>query len=118
LLQRAVKLFQQEVQQVQDALSRTSAPNKDVNISPPLPAAAATAGEGAGPAGAGGSGEEVVAGYKEVLKAMEDMLQFAVAHRDVVAKWGRFPHRNKVLGRAPTPEEEQGMKEGTIPNWG
>ena len=26
-------------------------------------------------------------------------------HRDVVARFGRFPHRNRVLGRASTPEE-------------
>ncbi len=30
---------------------------------------------------------------------------FAVRHRDIVARFGRFPHRNKQLGRASTPEE-------------
>jgi uncharacterized protein (DUF924 family) len=30
---------------------------------------------------------------------------YAVKHRDVVAKFGRFPHRNAVLGRQNTPEE-------------
>jgi uncharacterized protein (DUF924 family) len=29
----------------------------------------------------------------------------ARAHRAIIAKWGRFPHRNRVLGRASTPEE-------------
>ena len=29
----------------------------------------------------------------------------AVAHRDVIARFGRFPHRNAVLGRESTAEE-------------
>ena len=33
-------------------------------------------------------------------------LDFARKHRDVIARFGRFPHRNKVLGRASTPEEQ------------
>lgn len=33
-------------------------------------------------------------------------LKFAIAHRDIVAKWGRFPHRNAILGRESTPEEK------------
>ena len=32
--------------------------------------------------------------------------RYAQAHRDVVARFGRFPHRNKTLGRESTPEEE------------
>lgn len=44
-------------------------------------------------------------------------LQFAVAHRDVVAKWGRFPHRNALLGRQSTPEEEAGLAHGSIGSW-
>jgi uncharacterized protein (DUF924 family) len=31
---------------------------------------------------------------------------YAVRHRDVIDKFGRFPHRNKILGRPNTPEEE------------
>jgi uncharacterized protein (DUF924 family) len=33
-------------------------------------------------------------------------LDYAVRHRDIIARFGRFPHRNAVLGRASTPEEE------------
>ena len=33
------------------------------------------------------------------------MLDYARRHRDIVARFGRFPHRNAVLGRASTPEE-------------
>nr|MDJ0981765.1 DUF924 family protein [Kiloniellales bacterium] len=27
-------------------------------------------------------------------------------HRDIIARFGRFPHRNTVLGRESTPEEQ------------
>ena len=30
---------------------------------------------------------------------------YARRHRDVIARFGRFPHRNAILGRASTPEE-------------
>lgn len=32
-------------------------------------------------------------------------LEYAQEHRDVIARFGRFPHRNGVLGRASTDEE-------------
>ena len=32
--------------------------------------------------------------------------QFAELHRDIIARFGRFPHRNRLLGRANTPEED------------
>jgi uncharacterized protein (DUF924 family) len=35
----------------------------------------------------------------------EENLQSAIEHRDVVARFGRFPHRNEVLGRTSTAEE-------------
>jgi uncharacterized protein (DUF924 family) len=31
--------------------------------------------------------------------------EFARRHRDVIARFGRFPHRNRALGRSSTPEE-------------
>ncbi len=34
-----------------------------------------------------------------------ESLKYATEHRDVVARFGRFPHRNEVLGRACTDEE-------------
>ncbi len=39
-------------------------------------------------------------------------LRFAVVHRDIVARYGRFPHRNAVLGRDGTPEEDAFLKDG------
>lgn len=35
-----------------------------------------------------------------------DFLDYARRHESVIARFGRFPHRNAVLGRATTPEEE------------
>ncbi len=35
-----------------------------------------------------------------------DGLLWARKHRDVIARFGRFPHRNAILGRVSTPEEE------------
>jgi uncharacterized protein (DUF924 family) len=32
-------------------------------------------------------------------------LDFAIRHRDIVARFGRYPHRNRILGRESTPEE-------------
>lgn len=41
----------------------------------------------------------------------EDGLRYAIEHRDIVAKYGRFPHRNRPLGRASTPAELDFLKE-------
>jgi len=39
-------------------------------------------------------------------KKLSDMFyDFAVQHRDVIEKYGRFPHRNKALGRESTNAE-------------
>lgn len=35
--------------------------------------------------------------------------RYAQAHHDLIARFGRFPHRNKVLGRESTPEEVEAM---------
>lgn len=37
--------------------------------------------------------------------AIADYLDYAERHRAVIERFGRFPHRNAVLGREPTPEE-------------
>jgi uncharacterized protein (DUF924 family) len=34
-----------------------------------------------------------------------DYVRYAIAHRDVIARFGRFPHRNAILGRTSTPAE-------------
>lgn len=35
----------------------------------------------------------------------EDSLKFEHAHRDIIVRFGRYPHRNEILGRQSTPEE-------------
>ncbi len=34
-----------------------------------------------------------------------ELTKFAEAHRNIIARFGRFPHRNAALGRTSTPEE-------------
>lgn len=41
----------------------------------------------------------------------DDYLDYAVRHRDIVARFGRFPHRNAVLGRASTREEVEFLRQ-------
>ena len=41
-----------------------------------------------------------------------DDLAHAEHHRDIVRRFGRFPHRNRILGRETTPEEQQYLAKG------
>jgi uncharacterized protein (DUF924 family) len=41
----------------------------------------------------------------------DEMLDYAHRHRGVIARFGRFPHRNAILGRASTPEEEEFLRQ-------
>ena len=55
---------------------------------------------------------ELAATRSEPLRAaFGQNLRFARQHRDIVARFGRFPHRNAILGRASTAEEEAFLKE-------
>lgn len=36
---------------------------------------------------------------------LAEPLEWALRHRDVIARFGRFPHRNAILGRSSTAEE-------------
>ena len=40
------------------------------------------------------------------LPAFEDFLDYAHRHRDVIARFGRFPHRNAILGRTSSEAEQ------------
>jgi uncharacterized protein (DUF924 family) len=42
------------------------------------------------------------------------LLGYAKKHRDVIARFGRFPHRNAVLGRAPRADE---LAAGEVVPW-
>jgi uncharacterized protein (DUF924 family) len=41
-----------------------------------------------------------------------DNLKWAGIHRDIIARFGRFPHRNAALGRVTTPQEQAFLDEG------
>lgn len=45
------------------------------------------------------------------------ILQFAELHRDIIEQFGRFPHRNKLLNRDNTPEENEYLA-GDSPTFG
>lgn len=54
--------------------------------------------------------EECVSLFRELaattgLPALDGFTRFAVAHRDVIAQFGRFPHRNAILGRTSSAAE-------------
>ncbi len=39
-----------------------------------------------------------------------DVYRYATLHRDIIQRFGRFPHRNAILGRASTPQEIEFLK--------
>jgi uncharacterized protein (DUF924 family) len=39
-------------------------------------------------------------------------LPWAIIHRDIIVRFGRFPHRNRAVGRETTPEEQVFLDEG------
>lgn len=48
----------------------------------------------------------------EVFEALgnENNLKYCIEHRDIIARFGRYPHRNRALGRENTPEETEYLK--------
>jgi uncharacterized protein (DUF924 family) len=40
----------------------------------------------------------------------EELLRYAERHREIIQRFGRFPHRNAILGRASTLEETEFLK--------
>lgn len=57
---------------------------------------------------------ETIEDQKKSLKLFETLkkddplgYEYALRHYEVIEKFGRFPHRNKILGRENTPEEEE-----------
>lgn len=57
--------------------------------------------------------EESVSAFRRLLEEapaelhehFDGCAKYAVLHRDIIARFGRFPHRNALLGRDNTPEE-------------
>ncbi len=58
--------------------------------------------------------ESVSPTYRETF---ETVLQFAELHKDIIDQFGRFPHRNELLGRENTPEEDEYLS-GDSPDFG
>lgn len=64
--------------------------------------------------------EESVAAYRRLLEEapqelagiFKDALESAELHRSIVARFGRFPHRNRLLERRGTAEEEAYLQQG------
>lgn len=64
--------------------------------------------------------EESVAAFRRLLEdAPADMkpifkecVESAEQHREIIARFGRFPHRNRALGRETTPEEHEFLLNG------
>jgi uncharacterized protein (DUF924 family) len=53
--------------------------------------------------------------FQEVPASQMDLfrgyLTFALRHRNIIARFGRFPHRNAILGRESTPEELEFLRQ-------
>jgi uncharacterized protein (DUF924 family) len=64
--------------------------------------------------------DEAVAAYRRLHMEAPDALKetfastldYAKRHRAVIAQFGRFPHRNRLLGRVSTPDELAYLKSG------
>ncbi len=57
---------------------------------------------------------EALADSRESEEAREfyrSWIEWAVKHRDIIARFGRFPHRNEIIGRESTPEEIEFLKQ-------
>jgi len=64
--------------------------------------------------------DESVAAYRRLLREtprelhepFAATLRSAENHREIIERFGRFPHRNRVLGRDSTPAEEEWLRSG------
>jgi uncharacterized protein (DUF924 family) len=65
--------------------------------------------------------DESVAAYRRLLEETSEelrptlarVLEHAGAHRALIERFGRFPERNRILGRATTPQELQYLRSGS-----
>jgi uncharacterized protein (DUF924 family) len=48
---------------------------------------------------------------QSALTRVQEFKRYMLAHREVIARFGRFPHRNAILRRRSTPEELAWLKE-------
>jgi uncharacterized protein (DUF924 family) len=59
---------------------------------------------------------EDLAAQEEGVRLFQELgddssLDYMKQHRDIIARFGRFPHRNAVLGRQSTDEELEFLKQ-------
>ena len=55
-----------------------------------------------------------VEGGEEMSKFFSMSGGYSERHKVIIEKYGRFPHRNLILGRQNTAEEERGLEDGSI----
>ena len=46
------------------------------------------------------------------VRITRNWLDHAEGHRDIIRRFGRFPHRNRLLGRETTPQERAFLDQG------
>lgn len=44
-------------------------------------------------------------------KGLENSYKYEIMHKKIIDRFGRYPHRNKALGRPSQPEEIEFLKE-------
>lgn len=59
---------------------------------------------------------EKLSAHEEALKlfaqpGLEGNLKYEILHKRIIDRFGRYPHRNKILNRTSTPEEIEFLKE-------
>jgi uncharacterized protein (DUF924 family) len=59
-----------------------------------------------------GQVERCVALMQRHCRGLGEAIRFGVMHRDVIARYGRYPSRNEALGRRTRPEEEDYLADG------
>ncbi len=56
--------------------------------------------------------QDLAVTFGETLFEDDDFLKHARRHREVIVRYGRFPHRNAILGRTTTPDEQTYLDAG------
>jgi uncharacterized protein (DUF924 family) len=51
--------------------------------------------------------KQCVAQFEALKQEVEGVLGFATSHAAIIERFGRFPHRNDMLGRTSTPDEAE-----------
>lgn len=49
--------------------------------------------------------EKLIKDFPDLDQGLKSGLDYAIRHREVIERFGRFPHRNHILGRQSTPAE-------------